>query len=111
MKIKNLMVCNAFSPTTSTVTTSSTEPGGSLVFSKPEKLPGNPTTTLNFKHVNTIQATYTVIVTGVQTQDLGNTYFEYCQPYPNLNPNSTPGFKTRTQKNTTGAVDLFLFST
>jgi|GEM_PF-5545461 len=100
----------ACSSTTSTVTTSSTEVGGSLVFSKLEKLPGNPTPTLNFKHVNTIQATHTVVVTGVQTQDLGNTYFEYCQPYPNLNPNSTPRFKTWIQTNTTGAVELFLYS-
>lgn len=105
------MVCNACSPTTSTVTTSSTEPGGSLVFSKRVKIPGSLTPALNFKHVNTIQATNTVVVTDVQTQNLGNTYFKYCQPYPNLNPNSSTNFSTWIQTNTTGAVDLFLYST
>ncbi|MFZ1702899.1 MAG: hypothetical protein WAT79_01060 [Saprospiraceae bacterium] len=91
-------------------TTITTELGGSLVFSILEKIPGNPLPTLNVKHVQTITATHTVVFTGISVQDLGNTYFEYCQFYPLLDPNGTPNFFSWLPYNSTGKVNIYLHS-
>lgn len=99
------------SSTNTNTQTSQTTVGGSLVFSALTTVPNSPVPTINFSQQNTITATHTVAVTGVSVQDLGNTYFEYCQSYPFLYVQPANfQFLKWLQMNTTGAVNVYTFS-
>ncbi len=82
--------------------------GGSINFGELVKNPIIPGLTFNISKTTTY--TQTLVVNGVTNQDMGNTYFEYCQPFPNFVENSWWYKDNWMQFNTTGAVQLGLYS-
>ena len=66
--------------------TSNIKVGGNINFGMLVKDPLIPS--LSFEISNSMSHQETLVVNGTTIQDLGNTYFEYCQPYPYLDPNN-----------------------
>jgi hypothetical protein len=99
-------ICTSTNTITNTTTVSV---GGTINFGT---LVSNPLITpLTFNITNTKTYTETLVVNGVTIQDMGNTYFEYCQPFPFFNqpPMGIQNLRWL-QFNTTGAVRLALYS-
>jgi hypothetical protein len=82
--------------------------GGTINFGELVKNPLIPGLTFNISKTTTY--TQALVVNGVSIQDMGNTYFEYCQPFPNFVEKSWWFMDNWMQYNTTGAVKLELYS-
>jgi len=82
------------STSTQTTTTTSVELGGKIDFGKILKEP------FSFKVTGSATQTQTLQITGPSTQNLGNTFFEYCTPYD----------RNWFHRASTGAVELNIWS-
>jgi hypothetical protein len=88
--------------------TVSTTIGGNLGFSVPNY---NVNAGLTFENKYTRSNTITITKTGLSVIDLGNTFFEYCEPYPNISLNHPFYERWRwLQDRTTGSVEIWLDS-